>query len=69
MSNMVGDGHRPRIRARGGQRAREQWNMIREKYRGQRCQRWSLNEAVVRGGWREELWTGLSNVSERKGEQ
>lgn len=42
-----------------------QWKMIREKYRGQRCQRWSLSEAVDRDGWREELWTELSDISER----
>lgn len=32
--------------------------MIRDRYLGQRYQRWSLSETVDRGGWREKLWTG-----------
>lgn len=35
----------------------------------QRCQRWSLSEAVDRGG-RRELWTGvLKRIKERRGRQ
>lgn len=45
--------------------------MIRERYRGQRCQRWPLSETVDRGGQREELWTGVfkMTIKDRRGKQ
>lgn len=44
--------------------------MIRERHDGQRCQRWSLSEAVDRGGLREKRWTEVSKmIGARSGEQ